>query len=192
MLIKEQGKKLGLICLVLVIAIGSIGLAYAMWSQNFNFTGTVNTGTYLVGIDTSTLSTTGSSGLTTCTISSTPVPSSSAFTVNISNAYPGWSGNVIYTIKNTGTIPAKVTGITLSGAGGTIVSGSGPWNLRFSGGSTTDVTVSSTGVSTTATIAAGTGSVTGIMTISVPGTLAISEAGLNGYFTFTIVTQQNP
>jgi predicted ribosomally synthesized peptide with SipW-like signal peptide len=39
-------KKIGLICLVVIVALGSIGAAYASWSQSLNIGGTVTIGTW--------------------------------------------------------------------------------------------------------------------------------------------------
>jgi len=37
-------KKLGLLCLAIVMALGTMGIGYAMWFDTLNITGTVNTG----------------------------------------------------------------------------------------------------------------------------------------------------
>ena len=37
-------KKIGLLCLALVLALGTLGVGYAMWSDTITITGTVNTG----------------------------------------------------------------------------------------------------------------------------------------------------
>jgi hypothetical protein len=185
-------KKLGLICLALLIAVGSIGSAYAAWSQNLNLGKEVQTGTFIVGFDPASFSAGGSGAPATCFIASSPAPSATEFTVKIDKAYPGWTGTIDYTIKNTGTIPARVSSIILTGVNGTTVSGSGPWNLRFSGGTATDVIVANTGTDMGTTLEAGTGTAIGTLTVQVPAGLASSEAGLTGAFTFEILTQQNP
>jgi predicted ribosomally synthesized peptide with SipW-like signal peptide len=43
-------KKLGFIALALVLALGVLGVGFALWSQQLTITGTVDTGTLLVGI----------------------------------------------------------------------------------------------------------------------------------------------
>ncbi len=43
-------KKLVLICLALVMALGALGLGYAHWSQTLTITEVVNTGKFCVGI----------------------------------------------------------------------------------------------------------------------------------------------
>jgi len=41
-------KKIGLICLALVMALGGLGVGYAMWSDTLTITGNVNTGEVVV------------------------------------------------------------------------------------------------------------------------------------------------
>ena len=43
-------KKIGLICLAVVLAVGAIGFGYANWSQTLTITEEVNTGDFCVGI----------------------------------------------------------------------------------------------------------------------------------------------
>lgn len=43
-------KKIGLIALALVLALGALGAAYATWSQTLTITEEVNTGTFIVGV----------------------------------------------------------------------------------------------------------------------------------------------
>jgi hypothetical protein len=43
-------KRFGLLCLVLVLALGSIGVGYAMWSDTISIDGTVSTGSVCLGI----------------------------------------------------------------------------------------------------------------------------------------------
>jgi hypothetical protein len=184
-------KKLGLICLALLIAVGSIGSAYAGWSQNLNVGKEVQTGSFIVGFDPAAFSVSGSGAPATCIIASSPAPAATAFTVNIDKAYPGWTGTVDYTIRNSGTIPARVSNITLTGVNGTTVNSSDPWNLQFSGGRSTDTVITNSGAVMGRILEAGTGT-TGTLTIHVPEGLASTEAGLTGAFTFEIATHQNP
>jgi len=43
-------KKIGIICLMLVLALGAMGVGYATWSQTLTITEEVNTGTFQVGV----------------------------------------------------------------------------------------------------------------------------------------------
>jgi len=43
-------KKIGLLCLALVLALGTLGVGYAMWSDEVTIEGTVDTGTLRLGI----------------------------------------------------------------------------------------------------------------------------------------------
>jgi hypothetical protein len=40
----EYMKKIGLLCLALVLALGALGVSYAMWYEDLYISGTVNTG----------------------------------------------------------------------------------------------------------------------------------------------------
>lgn len=125
-------KKIGLVCLVVVIALGAMGFGYATWTQALNVTGTLAAGTFDVQF-------TGTPGTTTA-------PSEGSFlasatdahnaTINISNAYPGYSGTATFPLKNTGSISASAT-IAL----GTIIASGG--------GSASDLTVNVTPASAT-------------------------------------------
>ena len=42
-------KKIGILCLALVLALGSLGIGFAHWSDQLYVEGTVNTGEVLVG-----------------------------------------------------------------------------------------------------------------------------------------------
>jgi hypothetical protein len=44
-------KKIGLLCLALVLALGTLGVGYAMWSDQVTITGTVNTGSVEISIN---------------------------------------------------------------------------------------------------------------------------------------------
>jgi hypothetical protein len=186
-------KKLGLICLILIIALGAVGVGYAAFNQPLNNTNSLNTGYYAISWGTVTGSTTTGTGTVTVgTITS------SNFQLTIGGALPAFTGTVSYTINNTGSIPAKVISILLTaGTGVTIISGSGtsasPWIITLSGGTsgTTDVQVYST-VTTGTTLAANTSpAASGTLVISVPSGLSIDQ-GATGTLTFTINTQQNP
>jgi hypothetical protein len=186
-------KKLGLIYLTLIIALGTVGIGYAAFSQPLNNANNLSTGYYAISWGMVTGSTT--SGTGTVTIGTV---TSSNFQLTIGGALPGFTGTVSYTINNTGTIPAKVSSISLApGTGVTIISGLGtsasPWLITLSGGTsgTTDVQAYST-VTTGIALAANTSpAASGTLVISVPSGLSIDQ-GSTGTLTFTINTQQNP
>jgi len=56
-------------------------------------------------------------------------------TVGLNTGYPGLAGTVNYTINNTGTIPAKVTSITLAAGTGVTIINPGPYSAGTLGDS---------------------------------------------------------
>lgn len=133
-------KKLGLLALALVLALGVLGVGFALWSQQLTITGTVNTGEVKVGIvDTGT-----NDPPPDCIVSGDvyigPVDEGYTknvgaiesingepkfmkndqqyyhdITYNITNAYPCYTGTGTFDVTNGGTIPVKLRGITVTG-----------------------------------------------------------------------------
>jgi hypothetical protein len=213
-------KKLGLICLVVLIALSLMGAAYAVWTQNLNITGTVNTGTYIINITetcpnlsspTAYYNSSVYSG-TTATFSAGTVTTSGSGAgisgITIHNGFPGLSYEIPYTITCAGSVPAKISNVQLTVNGTTVTN---PWtgaltDITLPGGSTTDVTIQNTSNGVTAlnllspsvTLAtSGSGqSVSGILVITIPSGLTADMGGLNSglsqTFNFEIDTVQNP
>jgi hypothetical protein len=195
-------KKIGLIAIIVVLALGIIGVGYAAWSQTLNANATLNTGSYIINFASSpTPSPTTGTGTISASASGTTM------TVGLNTGYPGFSGTVNYTINNTGTIPAKVTSITLTANTGTIInpgayssghlgdSQADAWNITLPSGTlgTTDVQVWITGGITSATTwAASSGTASGVLNMAVPNSLATDMGGLTGSVTLSIGTTQNP
>jgi hypothetical protein len=93
------------IALILLIALSTLGLAYGAWSDQLNINGTVTTGTFNVSMDyiyydydvagcTAALSADGKT-----------------LTVTVANAYPGYHCGGGVSIRNLGTVPAKINGL---------------------------------------------------------------------------------
>lgn len=109
-------KKIGLICLALVLALGGLGVGFAMWSETLTITGTVDTGDLDADFQ---------SGSVTF-VQDKEVATGSA-TVNeaddkqldvlIIDAYPCLSGDIEFTIVNVGDIPAHVTKVEFHAKG---------------------------------------------------------------------------
>lgn len=148
-------KKIAFVCMALVLALGMLGVGFAMWSDTVTINGTVNTGSVSVTlsqvsndpppngyVDPTTLFT-GSldpSAAGAWTAPSTWVGaranknvgstdcalSTDLKTINITldNGYPGYNGSILIDVDNTGTIPVKLVGFTLTGLSqnGTVVS----------------------------------------------------------------------
>jgi len=126
-------KKMGLLCLALVLALGTIGVGYATWSANVTVEQTVKTGNFQVGVadlgtnDSNTGCEIGEDGpcndpgynkhVATCT--SMNISGDDDFVLDdttyyskvketIINGYPCYSCNVTFEFANIGTIPAKL------------------------------------------------------------------------------------
>lgn len=98
-------KKVAIIILIAVLALGVLGTAYAVWGQNLTITGTVDTAKFAVAFDEATKAPVVFSGSTNLTVDNTSAPY--AFAVNLTNALPGDGGVVNYQIDNTGTTPVN-------------------------------------------------------------------------------------
>ena len=124
-------KKIGLICLAVVLALGGLGVGYAMWSDTVAVTGPVTTGTVLIGFQeliTSEVPPEAGGkdvGSVNATLE-TPVgihysefyqewmPIYDEILVTISNGYPCYYAHVVFTVANGGTIPVHIKSFTLS------------------------------------------------------------------------------
>jgi hypothetical protein len=122
-------KKIGLLCLALVLALGTLGIGYATWSANVTIEQTIETGSLIVGVrDVGTnddeVGDTGADpgqpeGKNVASCNSTNVVGTEICLKGqtqyyteveevIENAYPCYSCNITYEFANCGTIPAKL------------------------------------------------------------------------------------
>jgi len=210
-------KKLGVICLVLLIALSIMGAAYAVWTQNLNITGTVNTGTYIVTVAQAPAATaTNNSGsvllIGTAIVTIGPVTgtgTNAGFSVTIANGYPGLIVKVPYKIAQIGSVPAKVTAMKLGILGATPITWNGAaQGITLSGGSYIDINVYNTTDGNTANIAnlvntvlpantpMSSATIQNVLIIEIPDALTgVQDAGglnsgLSQTFNFEIDTQQ--
>jgi predicted ribosomally synthesized peptide with SipW-like signal peptide len=139
-------KKIGLLLLALVIALGALGVGYAKWTDTVAINGTVNTGTLIMGIH--DLGTDDGVDLSR-ELAKDPlcspqdgVPAGTeykdvayamstdsgaavctgyvdAITEVINNAYPGYAPTFSIAIANCGTVPLKIEELNLGGITGT-------------------------------------------------------------------------
>lgn len=130
-------KRIGLLCLALVIALAVMGAGYAYWHQNLYINTTVKTGNWAFGgpegggiVPTPTVSPNPSNipGYGSMTLNNWD---STSFTVTINNAYPGYSASVNYSLQNAGTVAAEVEWITIADNNMT----SNPYSFILGGGS---------------------------------------------------------
>jgi hypothetical protein len=100
-------KKLGLIILVVVMALGALGAAYAAWSQPLYVNGNVTNGTlkaefgYIVNPPDPIAAISG--------VVSNAYFTGDLLTVTVANAYPGMDQYLYYQVGNIGTIPETVS-----------------------------------------------------------------------------------
>lgn len=115
-------KKLGLIALAIVMALGVMGIGYAYWSDQLKINGSVGTGSLGVAFtDSNSDDPTGSNdpgyaydaAETVVEITNTHQAS-----IALNTVYPGYKTGASLEVTNTGTVPVKVHKITLAVTGG--------------------------------------------------------------------------
>ena len=133
-------KKIGILALVLVLALGSLGIGYAMWSDTLTIKGDVSTGEVSVSIesqyDNDIMSQNDPCEPGSWDVSGTPKWMGDRYTkhvasttstydqadgewgkIIITNGYPCYWGSVIWDVENDGTIPVKLWSVTLTELG---------------------------------------------------------------------------
>ncbi len=109
-------KKLGLLVLAMVMALGALGVGYAFWTQNIYVNATVANGYVQAAftdaqpldtfVDTMDLPLGGTAGVAWYTSSiDTYATQDDRLTILLENAYPGMTATMPITIRNTGSIP---------------------------------------------------------------------------------------
>jgi hypothetical protein len=148
-------KKLGIIALALIVALGALGVGYAHWSQTLYIHGTVNTGKYCVGFLKAGSDDPCVSECNPGVIGPNPGPGEGTIDpgsdppknvacanatvgvlkdcceegklayeylyILVCNAYPCYTANVSFTLKNCGTIPGDILALTITELNGTPV-----------------------------------------------------------------------
>lgn len=103
-------KKMGAIFGALLLGLLVVAATYAYWSQTLSISGTVSTGylqAKIVNVTTYDNEVTYDVGTITATIGA----NGTSATITISNAYPGYNATAVFTIKNTGSIPVKLSDV---------------------------------------------------------------------------------
>jgi hypothetical protein len=183
-------KRLAVICL-LIIAVASVGFGYGAFSQNFNAVGPVSTGSFNVIFS----SFTAPSPTLGATFAVYQMDSHTC-DISLNNLYPTCNPTFNFILKDTGTIPAKITDIKIDGT--SIVSSGLTRNKDLDGDGKTDITITVGMINTAGAnsqITANNGTQSGTLTITTwaktqNGNDATANAG--GSFTFEIDTVQNP
>jgi len=126
-------KKIGLLSLALVLALGTLGVGYAMWSDTLQIVGDVNTGEVSVFFDSQYDNDVNDNDPTEagswdvsgkpvwtgarCTkdiASTTSTYEDKSTEIIVTNGYPCYWGSSIWDVHNDGTIPVKLHSITLT------------------------------------------------------------------------------
>jgi hypothetical protein len=125
-------KKIGLLCLALVLALGSLGVGYAAWTDTIFVNGTVSTGNVDIGFSKIAVSEPNgevegkevgeitsqlSDPIAGCTVyypwdHEAPVYEKAEFFMT--NAYPCYQTSAMVDVATCGTVPVKITDLTVS------------------------------------------------------------------------------
>jgi hypothetical protein len=125
-----MNRKVGLIVLVVVIALGVLGVGYAAWTQTLTITGTVATAKFDVNFTGNTTPAAPTGG----TVSSS-IADPKAATLGVTNVYPGYSGDWTFTVTNSSSIPVSVVLTETSDTGNMFTAvPAGPVTIAANGG----------------------------------------------------------
>lgn len=184
-----------MICLI-IVALASVGFGYGVWTQNFNSSGPVSTGSYDVVFDSFTVtppSPNYGAGFSVYQVDSHTCD------ISLNDLYPTCNPTFNFTLQDTGTIPAKITDIKINGI--SIVSGGSltPTNIALGSDSNNDITVTVSGINVSgpnSLIPANNGTLSGSLTVRTWAKISSdandATANASGSFTFEIDTAQNP
>ena len=188
-------KRLGVICLI-IATVACLGLGFGLWSQNFNTSGPVSTGSFDVVFSSFTAP---PNGLHQTSFSASPsgTDSTHSYDITLSNLYPGCNATFTFNLKDTGTVPAEINHIYIKQGAVTVATDPiGAVLLALGADATNDISVTISGISAGLAIPAN--------NINVPGSLAIhtlkqssgdandANPNASGTFTIEIDTIQNP
>lgn len=180
-------KRLWVICLI-IAAIACLGLGFGFWSQNFSFSGPVNTGSYDVVFSSFTAP---PNGLHQTSFSASPSASDGThnYDITLSNLYPGCNATFTFSLKDTGTVPAKINNIYIKQGAITVATNpSGAVPLALGADTGNDINVTISGISTVTAIPAN-GLVSGSIIVQ---TSINATPSASGTFTIEIDSIQNP
>lgn len=118
-------KKIGLLCLALVLALGTLGVGYAMWDKTLYIDGTVNTGE--VNLEIVAISQDDARIDPGNLITGQPKDKDVGWTevqidpndnqraiVTVHNAYPCYENYIHFSVHNSGTVPVKLQNIVVT------------------------------------------------------------------------------
>jgi len=106
--------KIGIVFLVLVLALATLGIGYAMWDKTLDIVGTVDTGEVDAEFTTATCAEDPEAEDKDVGSCSVDGAGTQMLTITVDNGYPCYGCTVDYTITNTGTIPVKVQSMDIT------------------------------------------------------------------------------
>jgi hypothetical protein len=121
-------KKIGLLCLALVLALGTLGVGYAMWSDEVIIEGTVDTATLRLGIikaeadlyqdkDVATVELSFEGAIAPWECEVPPGAEDFAYeklVVTLNNTFPCLTVDIAFYVGSAGSIPIHITGFTMT------------------------------------------------------------------------------
>lgn len=115
MKVRKRRKNINALILVLIILLLGISIGYASFADTLNIVGTANAnGKFSIQFTSSKI--TDSKGINILGSSAIISESKDTLAINIKDMqYPGSGATISCVIKNTGTVPAKLTGVKFSG-----------------------------------------------------------------------------
>jgi len=115
--VKRYFTRTGLLFMVLVVALASLGIAFGLWSKTLYINGTVSTGSLHaeLSVDAVTEYETKDVGNCSATLGQTIQPNDT-LNIEITDAYPSYECDVRFDVHNTGSIPIHVNQPSLSNA----------------------------------------------------------------------------
>jgi len=111
-------KKIGLLCLALVLALGVMGVGFALWDKTVYIEGTVNTGEVNMEVLSAASDDPSGSidpgkdkdvGMTTAQINE----DKQRVTVTVTNGYPCYEVYLHFSVQNVGTVPVRLQAINV-------------------------------------------------------------------------------
>ena len=108
-------KKIGLLCLALVLALGTLGVGYAMWFEDLYIEGTVNTGELDANWSIVNFGDSEAADKNVSSVSATMSPDGLTLYVTVTGGYPCIDYYVNFDVDNTGTIPFHICPLDCTG-----------------------------------------------------------------------------
>jgi predicted ribosomally synthesized peptide with SipW-like signal peptide len=103
----------GIIVMILMMALAVLGVGYAWWSEQLVSTTTIQTGSIQVILDEITIVEDDDLDVGSC--SSKISSDGKIITVLVGNSYPSYSCRITFKLTNTGSVPARLAGISMPG-----------------------------------------------------------------------------